>query len=241
MTAEKKPNPLRQAVHVLAPMPLVALVIAYFTGNLTVNPIQAATQRAGDIAIIILLLELACTPVNTLFDIPMVLKLRRPLGLWAFYYACLHMLTYVGLDYGFDFDLFRLDHVNKPYILFGFITLLILSALAFTSRKWWKRKLGKNWKRLHKLVYAAGVMAVIHLALVVKGDFPALRGDIWKPLTAGVVLIFLLVLRIPAVKSSILARRQKNRAAAAARAALRQPAPAGVDPAVGIEEPKLQP
>src|SRR5512145_3193115 len=102
MTAEKTANPLRTAVNILAPIPLVVLVWAYLTNRLTINPIQAANQYAGDIAIAFLLLCLACSPINTLFDLPKVLKLRRPLGLWSFYYACIHMLTYVGLDYGFD-------------------------------------------------------------------------------------------------------------------------------------------
>ena len=152
MTTEKARNPLRTAVNILAPMPLAVLTWAYFTDRLTINPIQAATQWAGDIAIIFLMLCLLCSPVNTLFDVPKVLKLRRPLGLWSFYYACVHMLSYVGLDYGFDFRLFNLDNADKPYVYLGLLTLTLLSALAFTSYKKWKVILGKGWKRLHKLV-----------------------------------------------------------------------------------------
>jgi sulfoxide reductase heme-binding subunit YedZ len=215
MTSEKTANPLRTAVNILSPIPLVVLVGAYFTGNLTVNPIQAATQRAGDIAIIFLLLCLACSPVNTLFDVPKVLKLRRPLGLWAFYYASLHMLSYVGLDYGFNFAFFNQDNANKLYVYVGFITLTLLSVLAFTSRRWWKVKLGKNWKKLHKLVYLAGAVAVVHLALVIKGNLLDLMGDLWKPIAAGSVLTVALILRIPAVKAWVVSQRQKIRAARA--------------------------
>jgi len=211
---EKDPaNPLRRLVHYLAPIPLVALAVAYFTDNLSINPIQVLNQLTGDIAIIFLLLTLACSPVHTLFDLPMVLKLRRPLGLWTFYYASLHFLSYIGLDYGFNFRLFRLDNISKAYVWVGMFTLLTLSALAFTSRKWWKKQLGKNWKRLHKLVYVAGALAVLHLGLVVKGNLLDLKGDIWKPFTAGIILIFLLALRVPVIKSWVIKQRQKRQAA----------------------------
>lgn len=219
MAPEKTSNPLRRAVHFIAPLPLLLLAAAYFTGNLTINPVQAATRWAGDIAIVFLLLTLACSPINTLFDLPMVLKLRRPLGLWTFYYASLHLLTYTGLDYGFNFRLFRLDNADKPYILWGLLTITALLLLALTSQKWWKKKLGKNWKRLHKLVYLAGILAVVHLALVVKGNLLDLQGDLWKPLTAGTIVLVLLVLRLPFVKRWILALRQKSRTARLSRTA----------------------
>ena len=225
-------NPLRRAVHFLAPIPLFALAIAYFTGNLTINPIQAATRLSGDIAIIFLLLTLACSPVNTLFDVPRVLKLRRPLGLWTFYYASLHLLVNVGLDYRFDFRLFRLDNAGKPYILWGILTITVLTALALTSRKWWKKKLGKNWKNLHRLVYAAGATAVIHLALVVKGNLLNLQGDLWKPLTALAILIVLMVLRLPFVKAAITRSRQRRRAARGAKSAGSAPGELTHQPAV---------
>jgi len=240
MSTGQVSNPLRTAVHILAPMPLVMLAAAYFTGNLTINPIQAAAQRSGDFAIIFLLLTLACSPINTLFDIPMVLKLRRPLGLWTFYYASLHLLINVGVDYRFDFSLFRTDNADKPYILWGLITITALTLLSLTSRKWWKKKLGKNWKKLHKLVYLAGATAVIHLALVVKGNILELKGDLWKPLTAGIILVILLLLRLPFVKSWILNQHQKRRAALAAKAKAVEPAPPMVEPAILQEELKPQ-
>lgn len=212
MTETKTANPLRLIVNILSPVPLAVVVWAYFTNHLTVNPIQTATQRLGDIAIVFLLLCLLCTPINTLFDVPKVLKLRRPLGLWSFYYASLHLLSNVGLDYGFNFDFFYRDNGNKIYIYFGMVAILILSALAFTSRRWWKIKLAKGWKRLHKWVYAAGAVAVIHLALVVKGNILRLMGNLWKPLIAAAVLIFALVLRIPPVKRWIISQRQSIQA-----------------------------
>lgn len=211
-TAEKA-NPLRRALHFLAPIPLVVLAAAYFTGNLSINPIQVLNQLTGDITLIFLLLTLSCTPIHTLFDFPLILKLRRPLGLWTFYYACVHFLSYIGLDYGFNFRLFRLDNLDKAYIWVGMAALFTLAALAFTSRKWWKKTLGKNWKRLHKLVYLAGALAVLHLGLVIKGNLLDLQGDIWKPITAGIVLNVVLGLRLPFIKSWVINRRQKIQAA----------------------------
>lgn len=236
MIAEKSGNPLRTVIHILAPIPLAALVIAYFTGNLTINPIQAATRWSGDIAIVFLLLTLACSPLNTLFDIPRVLKLRRPLGLWTFYYAALHLLTYTGLDYRFDFRLFQLDHQNKPYILWGVFTITVLVLLAFTSQRWWKKKLGKGWKKLHRLVYLAGVLGVVHLALVVKGNLIDLQGDIWKPLTAGILLLVLLVLRLPFIKTWVVNFRQNRRVSSAATAGVGLTVPKSVEPAAISEK-----
>ncbi len=238
MSTVKADNPLRRAVHFLAPLPLILLAGAYFTGNLTINPVQAAAQLSGDFAIIFLLLTLACSPINTLFEIPMVLKLRRPLGLWTFYYASLHLLINVGLDYRFDFRLFRLDNMDKPYILWGLLTITALTLLALTSRKWWKKTLGKNWKKLHKLVYIAGITAVIHLALVVKGNLLELKGDLWKPLAAGIILVVLLVLRLPFVKSWISIQRQKRRSALAVRAQAMESEPAELEPVVMQEKIK---
>lgn len=236
MTAEKTANPLRTAVNILAPIPLVVLVWAYLTNRLTINPIQAANQYAGDIAIVFLLLCLACSPINTLFDLPKVLKLRRPLGLWSFYYACVHMLTYVGLDYGFDFRLFNLDNTDKPYVYLGLLTLALLSALAFTSHKKWKVILGKGWKRLHKLVYLAGIAAVWHLTLVVKGDLLSLMGNIWKPLAAAAVLLLALTLRIPPVKAWVIQERRKIQAAAIHRRIARSGQAARVEPPAPLPE-----
>lgn len=97
------------------------------------------------------------------------------------------------------------------------LTITVLLLLALTSQKWWKKKLGKNWKRLHKLVYLAGILAVVHLSLVVKGNLLDLQGDLWKPLTAGTILLVLLSLRLPYVKRWILALRQQSRAARLSR------------------------
>ena len=199
----KKWSWLHIVTHILALIPLLLLVIAYFTDNLTINPIQTATQRSGDIAIVMLFVSLACTPTHTIFNIPVLLKLRRPLGLYAFFYASLHMLTYTGWDYGFNFNLIASEFSEKRYLIVGVTALSLLTLLALTSHNWWKKKLGKTWKKLHRLVYLAAGLVVLHVAWAVKGDLFTLQGDIWKPLASGIVLFLLLAARIPPLRKSL--------------------------------------
>lgn len=196
---------LQLAVHIGAWLPLVSLLIAYLTDSLTVNPIQAAQQRTGQYAIVLLALCLTCTPVNALFHVPAAVKLRRPLGLYAFMYAALHMLIFVVLDFGLDWSLIGQEFVEKRYLLAGLGAFTILLALAITSLRWWMKRLKKNWKRLHRLVYLASGLVVLHYAWVIKGDVLTLQGDIWKPLIAGLVMALLLVLRVPPLRRRLAA------------------------------------
>jgi len=193
-------SPLQIAVHIAAWLLLAWLAWDYTNGNLGINPIQAATQRTGRYAIIFLILSLACTPLNTLFGFRQAITARRALGLYAFGFAAVHFTIFTGLDFGFDWSLLKLEVTEKRYILVGLGALSILSALAFTSFKWWMKRLGKNWKRLHKLVYLAGVLVVVHYAWAKKGDLLRLQGDIWWPLFAGIIVLALLILRVPAVR-----------------------------------------
>jgi sulfoxide reductase heme-binding subunit YedZ len=201
-------TPLQILVHASAWGLLAWLVWSYFGGGLGVNPIQAATQWAGRFALIYLLLSLACTPLNTLFGFRQALKVRRALGLYAFTFAAVHLGIFIGLDYVFDWTLLWLDVANKRYVFVGAGALLILLALAATSFRWSMRALGKNWKRLHRLVYLAGMLVVVHYAWAKKGDLFRLQGDIWLPLAAGVLLLFMLLVRVPAVRN--LVRNTRN-------------------------------
>lgn len=213
----KKWTGLLIGTHVFAPLPLALLIFAYFTNKLTVNPVQAATQRLGDTALVMLILSLACTPVNTLFGLQEVIRLRRPLGLYAFFYATLHILAYVGWDYSFHFSEIGSQLSGKPYLIVGMAALAILVPLAITSSDYWKKRLGKGWKRLHRFVYLSAVLAVLHLALIIKGSLFRLAGDIAKPLTAGIVLAVLLFMRIPPVRrilSNVRFLRRSRRIAA---------------------------
>jgi methionine sulfoxide reductase heme-binding subunit len=195
MTILRK-NWLRILTHLGALTPLVWLLWDYWFNNLTVNPIQDITFRTGKPALILLVLSLACTPVNTLFGFKQVLPLRKPLGLYAFMYVCLHFLTFVGLDYGFAWSLLYEAIFEKRYALVGFAAFLILLPLAITSTQGWMRRLGKNWKRLHRWVYLVGILAVVHYVWLVKAD-------IREPLLYGAAVVLLLCLRLPAVRKFI--------------------------------------
>jgi sulfoxide reductase heme-binding subunit YedZ len=205
-------------VHFSAWFLVTWLVTDYLLGNLTINPIQAATQRTGKYALIFLILSLACTPLNTLFGMRQVLAQRRWLGLYAFMFAAIHLTIFIGWDYGFDFSLLSIEFLQKRYVIVGSAAFLILFPLAITSFRWWLKRLGKKWKWLHRLVYLAGGLVIIHYAWAKKGDLFRLQGDIWQPLLFGLLLIFLLVLRIPPVRkfaSSLRTRIKRKRASLA--------------------------
>ena len=187
---------LRVGVHLGALLPLVVLLIDYQTHNLSVNPIQTIEQRSGDTALVLLLLSLVCTPLQRLTGYAPILQRRRALGLYAFGYASLHLLVFVGIDYGLDWGEIWRVIVQKPFIVMGMAAFLMLLPLAITSFTWWMHRLGKNWKRLHRFVYLTGGLVVIHFGWSVKGDFLRLSGDVQRPLLAGVVLLVLLGLRL---------------------------------------------
>jgi len=184
---------LQILVHIAGLFPFAWLIFDFFTANLTVNPIQAATLRTGKAALIFLILSLACTPLNTVFGFRQALRVRRPLGLYAFFYASLHFLIFVGVDYGFDPDLLKEAIFEKRFALVGFSAFLILLPLAITSTRGWMKRLGRNWLRLHRLVYLAGLLVIVHYVWLVKSD-------IRIPILYGLVVVILLILRIPAIR-----------------------------------------
>ncbi len=191
---------IQTIVHTCAWAPLVWLIWAVSTNNLTVNPIQAATQWTGRFALILLLASLACTPANTIFGIRQAIKHRRTIGLYAFLYAAIHLSIFIGLDYGFDWNQIIETIFEKRFTFVGAVAILILMTLAITSFNWWKKRLAKNWKRLHRLVYIAALLVILHFAWARKGDIFRFSGDIYAPLLAGLILMILLILRIPTVR-----------------------------------------
>ena len=195
-------------VHFSAWVPLVWMLLDWARGELTFNPIQAATQRTGLFAITFLVLSLACTPLNTYLRIREAIKVRRALGLYAFMYAAIHLSIFAILDYQLDFSLIGEILFEKPYAFVGFLSFLILLALAFTSFKTWMKKLGKQWKMLHRLVYLAGILVVIHFFWAVKGNLTSLSGDILAPLLYGLVVVILLLLRWKPVKNFLMGLRK---------------------------------
>jgi sulfoxide reductase heme-binding subunit YedZ len=195
---------LRYLAHLLAWIPAILLAYNAWTDNLTANPIQAATQRTGLTAITLLGLSLACTPLNLVFRWRFVLPLRRTLGLYAFFYALLHMILFTVVDYGLDLELIFGSILKKPYIVVGATGFLMLLLLASTSFDWWKIKLKKNWKRLHALVYPAALILGLHFAWALKGDIFKLSGDVFWPFVYLVLVSLFLILRLPPVKKLIM-------------------------------------
>jgi len=193
-------TPLQILVHLLAWSLAAWLAWDAWTGNLTVNPIQAATQRTGKYALVLLVLSLACTPLNTLFGFRQALSARRALGLYAFMFAAMHFAIFIWIDYGFNWEFIRLEIIDKRFILVGASALTILTVLAATSFKWWMKRLGKRWKSLHRLVYLAAPLVVLHYAWASKGDLFRLQGNILQPLAFGLVVILLLLVRLPALR-----------------------------------------
>jgi sulfoxide reductase heme-binding subunit YedZ len=195
-----KLTPLQILVHLFAWGLAAWLAWDAWMGNLTVNPIQAAEQRTGKYALVLLVLSLACTPLNTLFGFRQAITVRRSLGLYAFLFAAAHFTVFIWLDYGFNWEFLRAEIIDKLFIIVGAVALIILTLLAATSFQWWMKRLGKRWKNLHKLVYLAAPLVVLHYAWARKGDIFRLQGDILQPLAFGIVVILLLLTRLPALR-----------------------------------------
>ena len=205
-------TPLQIAIHAGTWGELAWIAIDFFTHHLSPNPLQDIQQRTGRIAITLLVLSLACTPLSNLLGWRELPKRSRTLGLYAFMVAVIHILIFLDLDNGIAWNYFVQTIVEKPYILLGMATFLMLIPLAITSFDIWKARLGKNWKRLHQLVYLTSPIAVLHYALSKKGDIFHLQGDILRPLIYALVIVILLTLRLPAIRRFIAGVR--NRAGA---------------------------
>jgi len=141
--------------------------------------------------------------MNSIFKWSEPLKRRRTLGLYAFLYATIHLIIFVDLDYGLAWSLLIETILEKPRLIVGFIAFLMLIPLAMTSFDIWKKRLGKNWKRLHKLVYYIVPLAVLHYVWSKKGDILTLQGEVAKPLIYGLIVALFLIFRIPMVKRTL--------------------------------------
>jgi sulfoxide reductase heme-binding subunit YedZ len=184
---------LRIVIHVAALLPLVVIIWDFTHGNLSADPIREIQDRTGLSAINLLLFTLACTPINILTGFKPVLALRRPLGIYAFTYALLHFINFIGVDYGFNFGLIRVDLFEKRYAIVGFASFVLLLPLVITSINRLRKRLGKSWQRLHRLVYLAAALAVVHYIWQTKAN-------IQTPVIYGVVLVILLAIRLPVVR-----------------------------------------
>jgi sulfoxide reductase heme-binding subunit YedZ len=183
---------LRVGVFTLSLAPFALMAYQTLTGGLGTNPIEEVTHRTGWWALTFLMLTLAVTPVRQLIGWGPLIKLRRMLGLFAFFYAVLHFAIYIGIDQFFAWEFILEDIMDRPYITVGFTALLILVPLALTStKKMIKRLGGKRWNRLHKLVYVAAALGVLHFLWLVKAD-------IREPSIFAGILVVLLGYRVVA-------------------------------------------
>ncbi len=180
---------LKPLVLTLCLLPLARLLYLGFSGGLGVNPIEFVTRSLGTWALSFLLITLTVTPLRKLSGWSGIMRVRRMLGLTAFFYALSHWLSYLWLDQFFDWSEILKDLVKRPFITFGMATFLLLLPLALTSTDAAMRRLKRNWQRLHRLVYPAAVLAVCHYFWLVKQD-------VTQPLIYAGVLAVLLGLRI---------------------------------------------
>ena len=162
---------LKRVIAVLAMAPLVFLIYGAYIGDLGPNPIDYITDTTGLTALSFLVITLTITPLRRLTGWNEIIRLRRLLGLLAFFYACLHLTTWVVIDWFFDFPRMAADIVERPFITIGMFTFLLLLPLAITSTNAMIRRLGRRWQQLHRLSYVAAVTAVIHFWWVVKADY----------------------------------------------------------------------
>ncbi len=205
----KKPSLLQIIVHIGGWAPLALLVFDFYRNNLTANPIQAIEQRTGIQALTFLLLSLACTPLASIAGWKELLQRRKALGNYGFLYAAVHVLIFWGLDYGFNMNAILRDVGTKWYIIIGLLAFLLLLPLAVTSFKYWMKRLGKSWKRLHTLVYFISPLVAVHFLLSIKGDIFHLQGNISQPVLYGSIALILLVLRISPVKRTLIGLRTR--------------------------------
>jgi sulfoxide reductase heme-binding subunit YedZ len=189
-------------------VPLTLLLWDVWRKQVGANPLEFATRTTGMLTLVFLLISLAVTPLRRILGWNWLIKFRRMLGLFAFFYGSLHLLTYVAFDRFFHFTTIPADILNRPFIAIGMTAFLLMLPLAITSTDAMVKRLGgRNWARLHQIVYLAGVFGVVHYYILVKSDKRL-------PLTFAFVLAALLGFRIlmkyyrpPIASSSVVPRR----------------------------------
>lgn len=188
-------KPYKPFVFVASLLPLCFLVYNGVTDKLTANPIEYITHFTGDWTIYFLLLTLSVTPLRILTGQVSLVRYRRMIGLFAFFYASLHFLTYLVLDQFFDFSAIIEDIAKRPYITVGFTAFVLLIPLAATSTRKMVLRLGKRWRQLHSLIYLIAGLGILHYYWLVKADTTV-------PITLAIVFTILMILRLNWVKNA---------------------------------------
>ncbi|WP_395006502.1 sulfite oxidase heme-binding subunit YedZ [Undibacterium sp.] len=183
---------VRIIVFMLAALPFMRLIYAVYADALGANPLEFITRNTGDWALYFLCISLSITPLRKLLEWYWLIRLRRMLGLYAFFYATLHFLTFLWFDHFFDLsDMWR-DVIKRPFITVGFVAFVLLIPLAITSNKWMIRQLGgKQWQLLHRLVYLIAPLGVLHYFWMKAG-----KNLLVQPLVFAGLLALLLGLRL---------------------------------------------
>ena len=177
-------------VFLLCLVPLGILVWSALTGNLGANPVEFIQHATGDWTLRFLVFTLSITPLRKLLKLPDLIRFRRMLGLFAFFYACLHFLTYLGPDQSFDLSAIWKDVAKRPFVTVGFTAFVLLIPLALTSTAGWIRRLGgRRWQMLHRAIYISAICGVIHYYWLVKSA-------VLRPLTYGAIVAVLLLWRL---------------------------------------------
>lgn len=183
-------------VWMLCLAPLAYLTWLAWKSDLGANPIERVEHFTGDWTLRLIVATLAITPLRKLLRLPELIRFRRLIGLFAFFYACLHFLAYVGLDQFFDMAAIWKDIAKRPYVTAGFTGFLAMIPLAVTSTVGWIRRLGgKRWQRLHRLIYLTAIAGVIHYYWLVKSD-------VRLPVFYGVLVVLELGFRVAVRKPS---------------------------------------
>ena len=180
---------IKHLIFILSLWPLLSISIYIFQDNLGANPIEFIERHFGKWTLIFLCLTLSMTPLRRITNISEWILYRRMLGLFVFFYASIHLLCYVGLDYHFAWIDIKNDIIKHRYVLVGFLAWLLLFPLAITSSDKMIRRLKVNWKRLHRLIYAIAILGVLHFMWLVKKDLT-------EPLIYAAIVSILLILRL---------------------------------------------
>jgi methionine sulfoxide reductase heme-binding subunit len=176
-------------IFLLSSIPFIIIISKIFLNQLGPEPIKEITLHTGEWTLLFLVFTLSMTPLKRLTNLNIWISVRRMLGLFAFFYASLHMLTYIGLDYQFDLSAISKDIFTKKFIFVGFTAWLLMVPLAMTSSKKMMGILKKNWKKLHRLIYLISILGVIHFLWLVKKDLT-------EPLIYLLIIVILLILRV---------------------------------------------
>ncbi len=188
LTVMQSKNHRWSLVFGLCLLPLLGLVLDILFNQLGSNPIQALHIRLGDWSLRFLGITLAITPIQTITHWRGMADYRKLFGLYSFFYATLHLLAYIAVDNNFMWGLIGTDIIESPYIWFGIITYIIVFLLGITTSNWSKKQLGRNWKKLHRFIYLAGIAGVVHY-------FWQLKGNLAEPLLYALILFLLLGFR----------------------------------------------